>query len=160
MRIHACFILAFLLGTSLSEVRKLYPKSADDQKNAEAFLAKLESVDDDANTTLVGYKGAAIAMQAKFAKTIKEKKQLLNTGAVLIEKSIATDPGNIELRMVRLSIQESLPKIVGYSKNMKEDRDFIISKLPSAPSDIKSYISDFVLQSKSFSTAEKAAIKR
>ncbi len=159
MKLFFIFLFTLALGINVGEVRKLYPNSADSKTNAEAFLNKLEDVDHNSSAVLMCYKGAALAMQAKFAKTIKEKKAKIKAGAAIIEDAIEKDNKNIEMRMIRLSIQESLPKIVGYSKDISDDRDFILNNISGTPPSLKDYILDFVMQSKSFTAAQKASLK-
>ncbi|GAA6764110.1 hypothetical protein AAFH68_00380 [Flavobacterium sp. CGRL1] len=63
------------------------------------------------------------------------------------------------MRMIRLSIQEDVPAITGYKKNIKEDKKFITTYYPSQSGALKEYLKDFVLQSKSFSEKEKQFVK-
>lgn len=76
----------------------------------------------------------------------------------MVEFAVASEPNNIEIRMIRLSIQEKAPKIVNYNKNKKEDKDFLVNHYKEQSGNLKTYIKNFMLQSKSFSTAEKQTI--
>src|SRR5699024_11238863 len=48
-----------------------------------------------------------------------------------IEDAVKADKENIEIRLVRLIIQENTPKIAGYKENIKEDKEFIIKHFKS-----------------------------
>lgn len=151
----------FFSNPDISEVRKIYVDASKSKAAADAFLAKVKNIPDtDSDKKLVAYKGCAIALQGKFASKIKDKKKFLTKGALLVDGSIKSDPNSVELRMIRLSIQETLPLIItSYRKNIKEDKDFILSHYKSLEPEMENYIRNFIQQSESFSTEEKQAAK-
>src|SRR5690606_4169 len=108
---------------------------------------------------LVAYKGAALTLKAKFAKAIPDKIGFVKEGAKLVESAVAAEPNNVEIRVVRLSVQENVPAIVGYKKNIGEDKNYILSHLKDVDGDLREYIRNFILQSKSFSKAQKLSVK-
>jgi hypothetical protein len=61
--------------------------------------------------------------------------------------------------MIRLSIQENVPGITGYKKNIKEDKKYLTAHYAEQSGALKEYLKDFVLQSKSFSEKEKQFVK-
>lgn len=83
----------------------------------------------------------------------------MKEGAKLIELAITAEPNNIEIRMVRLSIQENVPAIVGYKKNIAQDKAFILQHYKEQPEALRDYIKNFMATAKSFSAQEKQAIK-
>lgn len=151
----------FLVGVitvnpSLEEVRGLYKKSAKSKIVALQLYKKLENVKQDKNAVLLAYKGASITLKAKYTKGIKNKKKLFKQGVVILEKQIAKQPNHIELRLIRLSIQENIPKILKYKKHIFQDKKFIQNNFKKVKNKkLKNYIKEFVLQSKSFSEEEK-----
>jgi len=149
----------FFSNPEISEVRKIYTDASKSKASADAFLAKVKSIsDNDPDEKLVAYKGCAIALQGKFASKIKDKKKFLTKGALLVEAAIKKVPNDVELRMIRLSIQETLPLIVtSYRKNIKEDKAYILAHYKSLEQEMESFIKNFIQQSESFSTEEKAA---
>ena len=98
-------------------------------------------------------------MNAKYSKQIKSKISCLKEGSKLIEFAILNDPKNIEIHLIRLSIQENLPKIANYNKNRKEDANFILQHYKEQPVYLKEYLKSFILQSKSFTDQEKQSLK-
>jgi hypothetical protein len=84
---------------------------------------------------------------------------LVKDGATSLEEIVKNNPNNAELRVIRMSVQENVPKIVGYNKNLKEDKTFLINNYSKQNSDLKSYIKQFANQSKTFSGTEKASLK-
>ena len=152
-------LFIFFGNPEISEVRKLYTDAAKSESNAEAFIAKLASVSDtDSNKVLVAYKGCGLTLKSKFSGKLGEKISFMKEGARLIDAAAAAEPNNIEIRMIRLSVQESVPKIVNYRANKKEDKAAIL-RLYKDSGELKDYIKNFVNQSKSFTGAEKKALK-
>lgn len=154
-------ILFFLFfgNPEITEIRKLYTDAAKSESAAEAFNAKLAPVsDNDNNKVLVAYKGCALTLKSKFSGKLSEKISFMKEGAKLIDAAAVAEPNNIEIRMIRLSVQESVPRIVNYRANKAEDKAAIL-KLFKDSGELKDYIKNFIDQSKSFTAAEKKALK-
>lgn len=160
MKTFFSIFLLLILGSNpnLAEIRKAFPTAANSEANAIAFATKLADVDSD-DKTLVAYKGASITMLSKFKKKVSEKISIFKEGAKLIESAVASEPNNIEVRLVRLSIQENVPGIVKYKKNIKEDAVFILKHYKEQNNTLKDYLKSFILHSKSFSSEEKQSCK-
>ena len=154
------FCLLFSFGNpDISEIRKLYPSAANSEVASKEFLSKLSEVTTESNKILLAYKGSSITISAKFEKKISDKIKAFKEGSKLVEFAITSDPNNIEIRLIRLSIQENVPAIVKYNKNKKEDAAFILSHYKEQSNALKAYLKTFILQSKSFSPDEKQTIK-
>lgn len=153
-----CLLLSFSNTPEITEIRKLYSSVVISESNAKEFASKLANIEKDDNKTLVAYKGASIVILSRYKKEIQEKSKNFKEGAKMVEFAVASDPNNIEIRMIRLSIQEKAPKIVNYNKNKKEDKEFLLDHYKKQSGNLKAHIKNFMLQSKSFSTAEKQTI--
>ena len=103
------------------------------------------------------YKGASIMMYAKYS--VKNVRELLKEGKEWVEEALNKEPENIEIRLVRLSLQEHLPKIVPYHKNIDEDKKVILDSFYSQSKLLQKYLQDYIQSSKSFSPEEKKRIK-
>lgn len=143
----------------LASIRKIYPDVAKSEANAKEFTEKLSGVSNNDEKILVAYKAASILVDSKFESIMGSKISRFKEGAKLLEATLKSDPNNIEIRMIRLSIQEDVPGITGYKKNIKEDKKFITEHYPAQTGALKEYLKDFVLQSKSFSEKEKQFVK-
>ena len=153
------FVSLFLSSPKLKQVRIAYVQAVNDKEITLQLNKDLSEVVKADDKVLVAYKGAVLTLMAKFAKSAKEKKPLFKEGARLIEFAISEKPNDIEIRVVRLGVQENSPKIVGYRKNKEEDKQFIINHLNEVSSkELKAYIKGFVMQSKTFSEEEKSLI--
>lgn len=154
----SCLLLLVARSADISEVRKLYTDAAKSEANANAFSQKLADVPDtDDNKVLVAYKGCALTLKSKFSGVLGDKISFMKQGAKLIDAAAAAEPNNIEIRMIRLSVQESVPRIVNYRANKKEDKAVILKNYKDA-GDLKEYIRKFINQSKSFTAAEKKSV--
>jgi hypothetical protein len=143
----------------LASIRKMYTDVAKSETAAKDFLEKLSGISSGDEKILVAYKAASILLDSKFESKLGEKIERFKEGAKLLESTVASDPNNVEIRMIRLSIQENVPGITGYKKNIKEDKKFITAHYAEQNATLKEYLKNFVLQSKSFSTKEKQFVK-
>lgn len=161
-QIFLIFWIGFFASVSISEVRELYKNCSISKEKALHFYQKLANVEkNDKNIVLSSYKAAAITLKSKYEKGLKRKKQLFKEGALLLEENIKKEPNNIELRLIRLSIQENVPKILRYKKNITEDKHFIYKNLHQVKNKkLRNYIKTFVLQSKSFTKEEKNVLSQ
>jgi len=140
----------------LNSVRNDYKEAAQDKTRVNSFNAQLASVSKKDNSILVAYKGAGIALKGRYAKKIKDKKQFFIEGITLVEYALKKSPKNIELRFIRLGIQENTPKLLKYKGKIVEDKKFILSHYKMIKSsNLKKHIKAYVLQSKVFSVEEK-----
>jgi hypothetical protein len=149
----------FAAVPDLASIRKMYTDVPKSEANAKDFVEKLSGVSNNDDKIMVAYKAASILLDSKYEKKIGEKISRFKEGAKLLESTIASEPNNIEIRMIRLSIQENVPGITGYKKNIKEDKKYLTAHYAEQSGLLKQYLKDFVLQSKSFSEKEKQFVK-
>ena len=119
----------------------------------------LEDVSKQDSKTLVAYKGASIALQAKFSPKKEDKKKQFIEGTQLLDYALKNDSNNLEIRLIRLSIQENTPKIMKYKANIAEDKQFIVSNFSKQSNSLKDFVRVYLKQSKVFSEIEKASMQ-
>lgn len=147
------------LSPELSEVRMAYKEAANNPEKVDSFYKTLINVNKQDNVALVAYKGASIALKAKYAETLKDKKDGFIEGVSYIEFAIEKEPNAIEPRFIRLGIQENTPKILKYKDNIDQDKLFLLKQYKNISSkNLKDHIIDFMLQSKVFTDQEKQTI--
>lgn len=100
------------------EARLSYELAVDSAEICSTQISKLKESSD---PTEIGYLGAYQAIQAKHVASPFKKLSSFKTGKNNIEKAIAIDPNNLELRLLRLSIQKNTPGILGYKMSIKSD---------------------------------------
>lgn len=161
MKLLLTFILWFNFAGNpdLASIRKMYTDVSKSETNAKEFLDKLAGISGNDDKILVAYKAASILLDSKFEKKLGTKMERFKEGAKLLESTVKSDPNNIEIRMIRLSIQENVPAITGYKKNIKEDKKFITEHYDEQNNSLKEYLKNFILQSKSFSEKERQFVK-
>ncbi|KIC03181.1 hypothetical protein OA88_04560 [Flavobacterium sp. JRM] len=154
------FLLVSLVSTpDLATIRKIYPTASGSETSAKDFTAKLNDISTTDENILVAYKAASILLDSKYEKKLSTKMSRFKEGAKLLEGTVVKEPNSIEIRMIRLSIQENVPGITGYKKNIKEDKKFILAHYKDQNTALKEYLKNFILQSKSFSAEEKQTVK-
>lgn len=146
-----------LVSLDINTVRDAYREAANDATKIEAFGKLLSDVSKKDAIALIAYKGASITLLAKNEKRIKDKKDLFVEGVSYIEYALEKSPNNIEIRFIRLGIQENTPKILKYKSNIEEDKQFVLKQYKTIKSsNLRQHIKDYILQSKAFSDEEKA----
>ncbi len=156
-----CFFLFMalpILGFSqtMEGLRANYPKATEDEALAQALYAELAHVSADGDAVLLAYKGAVLTLLGKFAKVVKAKKGYFKKGAGLIEQAVDAQPNAIEIRCLRLGVQENAPKIAGYGTSINDDKKFILDNYGMTKDEgAKKFVKGFVTVSKMFTQAEK-----
>lgn len=158
MKLILSLVTAFLFffQSDLEALRNSYAKANDSSTNTSNFIEVAERQSGSDPVTL-GYKAAAKIMEAKVSKG--NRKALVKTGATNLEGIIKNNPNNAELRLIRLSVQENIPKIVGYRGSLKDDKAFLLNNYSKQNAALKNYIKRFAMQSKTITEAERATLK-
>lgn len=148
------------ISIDLPQVRVAYREASHNEGKVKQLHEDLLSVSKTDNKVLVAYKGAVITMMAKYATGVKDKKNLFKDGAELLEYAIELDSNNVEIRCIRLSVQENVPKITGYNKNIKEDKNFILENFDAMDDKgAKNFVSGYASESEVFNEAEKQLLQ-
>lgn len=150
------FLCIPLQSLDLNTIRNSYKEAAQDSTKLKEYNKQLTTVTKDSNTIFVGYKGAGIALKGRYSKKIKEKKKFFIEGIALLEFAIEKSPNSIELRFIRLGIQENTPKLLKYKGKIAEDKNYILNQFKAVKSlKLKEHIREYILQSKLFTAEEK-----
>lgn len=154
-----CCMWICVQTVDLQKTRDAYKLAAQDIDKVSSFYFDLQGVNKQDKVELVAFKGASIALMARGAKTIKEKKEGFVEGVNLVEYAINKDSSNIEVRFIRLSIQQNTPKILKYNQDIESDKTFILNHYNTIKSaHLKAHIGDYISHSKKFSDSEKAVV--
>ena len=111
------------LSIDLDYIRNHYQQAISDEKMCEEMINKLEKVKD--NSVYLAYLGSFQTIWANHVTSPFSKLSTFKKGKENIEKAVDSDRNNIEIRLIRLSVQKNCPAFLGYSKNIKEDEQFI-----------------------------------
>jgi len=146
----------FSLAQNVQELRDEYPKASLNSEVADMLSLSVANVSENDAPTLTAYKGALLTIKAKFAKSIKDKKSNFKQGVTLLEASIKRAPENIEIRCLRMGVQENSPKFLKYKSSIEGDKKFLIDNYSTLKNkEIKDFIKGYVKISKLFTDAEK-----
>ncbi|WP_262247217.1 hypothetical protein [Parapedobacter soli] len=126
----ALMYTALVHAQDLDDLRLLYRDATKSEEQAQAFYEPLAGVTRSDKPILVAYKGAGLMLLARYEK-LAARGPKVKEAVPWIEQAIADEPQNAEIRLIRLSIQEHLPKFLKYNQNIETDRDFIQNALPS-----------------------------
>ena len=153
---HIYFVILFLSfgalqAQSLEKVRVAYTTASDSKENAVAF-AELMTNTPTTDVVLNAYKGASKMILAKFGGN---RIALLKEGKPLLENALKQQPQNAELHLIRLSVQEHLPKVVPYRNDITDDKNFILTHYAQQTRELQKYIAGFLKKSKVFNDGEK-----
>ena len=158
-----CVLLVSIVASAqdLKEIRSQYSEAVKSSEITNSLEGELMNVNFVNNSTLLAYKGAVLTLKAKFSKSKEEKKRYYKEGVSSIENAIKVDSSNIEIRYLRLSVQENSPKFLGYHKNVEEDKEIILKNYSNISSkELKEILKDYVLKSESFDENEKSELKK
>lgn len=150
------FISIVSTAQDLNETRSEYPKAVQSAAITAKLDGELAKVTSSNKPVLLAYKGAVSTLKAKFAKSRSDKKDFFKDGVSLIESAVKAEPSNLEIRYIRMSVQENSPKFLGYHKNIEEDKEFILKNYASISStELKKLVKNFVMKSENFDEDEK-----
>jgi hypothetical protein len=79
-----------------------------------------------------GYHAAARMISTKFMYNPFVSIKIYNQAKKDLEKLIEENPNDIELHYIRYTIQKNTPRFIGYYKNLKEDREKLISYMETS----------------------------
>lgn len=130
-----------------AELRLSYRDATKSAEQTNAFYKQVENIQKDGNAVMVAYKGAGITLLARQLR-LTERAGRVREGVAWIEHAIERDPKNVEIRLIRLSVQEHLPKFLKYNQHIDEDKQFIRDALPKLKDKtliamIEGYFKDF-----------------
>lgn len=109
--------LCFAVSAQNNAFREFYFIELEKDKCLELFEITKEKKD----PLMMAYHGASLAMLADFGFNPVKKMEQFNTGSELITKAIELDPKNVEIRLIRLSIQMEAPDFLGFNCCIDED---------------------------------------
>ncbi|MBC8046326.1 MAG: hypothetical protein H7Y00_05985 [Fimbriimonadaceae bacterium] len=93
----------------LNEVRLLFNKSAANEESCKKLMSVLNQYNETNNSTLAAYKACATMMMANHVFNPIRKLSNFNHGKELLEKCVAADKENMEIRYLSFTIHNNFP---------------------------------------------------
>lgn len=150
----------------INQLRKDYILSVEDSNKADKLCKNLEAIEHPDALTLA-YLGSIQAIKGKHAWNPVNKLSYLKQGFATIDKAVAKDPNQLEVRFLRFSLQYYVPAFLGYSKNLMADKNKIVALIQgTSASDLKmdkevfKNIVNFMIDSKKCNTQEIVVLKK
>ncbi len=84
-----------------------------------------------ADVAVEGYRAVIWFLWADYYVNPIKKWKCFNKGKDRLEELIGENRNNVELRFLRLTIQDNLPDFLGYNSNINDDKDFIYHQISS-----------------------------
>ena len=121
-------LLIFLFLSFTSSQEEFYQIFSNN--SFEEINEKINSLSQIKNKTIIeeAYIAALLMKKSSFEKDLKVKIKTFKKGALILEELIETNQENVELKFIRLIIQENSPKILKYNTKIVEDSNFIKSR--------------------------------
>lgn len=148
----------------LTSIRKTLEAAVRDSKTADEFYKSIKRIES-GKPIIIGFKAMSELVLCKHVFNPISKLSHFHSGKDLLEKAIAIDPENIELRFYRYCTQLNVPSILNYSYNLKEDKQFLFKfiesqvKNPKKDLDLYSRIKKFLLTNKYATETDKQKLK-
>lgn len=126
---------------SLSRVRQLYLEAVSDESAISRGMEAIEQIravgefrsGTSATAVLSAYRGAFITLRAKHGFWPPARLRHLNEGLAVLDRAVAAQPDQPEIRYLRLLSCYFLPGILGRGDSVREDFDALARLLPTAP---------------------------
>jgi hypothetical protein len=117
-------------------------------QSIEAVNKELKIVKASTITEKDAYEGTLLMTKAGLVKNPAEKIKYFKSGRAELEIRIKKNITDIELRFLRLMIQENAPPVVNYKGDLKEDKEFIERSFKTLSPEMQKYILDYSKRSK------------
>ncbi len=92
-------------------------------------IYKVLSAYQSADPLIIAFTGTAEALKAKHAWNPYNKLRFIMKASKTMRKAVDGDPSNVDIRFMRFSIQHFTPVFLGYSKELDEDRKFLVQSI-------------------------------
>ena len=123
------FFATMIYGQDLSDFRLLLQKGENSEKATKTLIT---SSQDAFNKTKKPIFEAFFAVgnffMAKHAVNPLSKYSYFNKGKKALDNAVSKDPNNLEIRFMRYISQEQTPAFLGYNKDLKSDKTFILAE--------------------------------
>ena len=124
------FVISYnTFSNELEQYRSLYYGVCLNETDIHDFSNFLELHSKNDDEVKKGYQAVIWFLWADYHWSPVKKWKCFSKGKDSLDELISANRDNVELRFLRLTIQDNSPKILGYNSNIEKDKDFIYSKL-------------------------------
>ncbi|MEC5156718.1 hypothetical protein [Chryseobacterium sp. MP_3.2] len=135
-----------MFSQNLPELRTLLKTGETSEASAKVLIDKSSTAFTKTKQPIyAGFMAIGQFFMAKHAFSPFKKMSYFNEGKKNLDNAIIKDPKNAEIRLLRLITQEKAPKLLGYSKNISEDKRIITSEYTKIEDEaLKLYIKNYL----------------
>ena len=145
---------------TLNELRNCYQQAATQKMAAEKMDQLAMLIDTNSEPVLIGYKGVNEMLQAKYSWNPISKWNRFNKGRTLLQLAVKRDNTNLEIRLLRYSIQSNIPSFLNYHAQIVTDKHYLILNTPhSNDKRLKEMIINYFASTHNLTTTELNNIK-
>lgn len=113
---------------SLAEIREEYFYSSFGKDKIAGFNAEILKVENRA-AVIVAYDAAAKAIMTRTTWNWFRKLEYLQESRKLFEEAVKMDSANVEIRILRFTVEDRIPFYLGFSDHMEMDKAIIMQNL-------------------------------
>lgn len=131
-------------GSAYQSLRDAYYQAAQSEEGMEVFQEEIDKWQQE-DVLKSGYEAMYFFLKAKYSWNPYAKLSYFYDGKDLLEEAIESDQDNLELRFLRLAIQDNLPEILNYNQEIEADRTFLNQHIGAcADQDLKQRIEEYL----------------
>jgi hypothetical protein len=119
------FVTAEMHSTDIFYLRNLFFEASNSKEKTDYMIKVLSKAEDKSLPIVKGYTAMSYMLLAKHGFNFLARYNNFITGRDLLEKAIAEDRNNVELRFLRLSVQLNVPSILNYSDSIEADKSIV-----------------------------------
>lgn len=148
----------------MDNIRMDFYEATHDSGKSIPLFEKISNVNNPP-ALLIAYRAATEAVMIKTKWNPFVKFSLLNKSRDSFLNAVEKDDRDLEIRFLRFSVQHHIPGFLGYSKDMDEDKTFIIDRIESykreavVNDEMVNYIIDFLIASNRCTAEEINKVK-
>jgi hypothetical protein len=160
----ACCWLSSIASPDIAQVRALFLDAYVNESSARKLAEVLNDCSKQ-DPVFTGYRGMSQVMMCNYVHNPFSKLSFFLNGRNLIEQALAQDPGNVELRFLRFTVQSNVPSILNYSNKLTEDKSILLGYIMNGgnsggkTAELRSMITAYFMQTSCCSEEEKQLIR-
>lgn len=116
-----------MFSKDLIAVRRLFYAASQNNAKTDSLLRYIDHMEDVKSPISRGYRGMYYMLKARYSYNPVSKLSSFSKGRKLLEGAITSDPANVELRFLRLSVQLNAPSFLDYNDDIEQDKKTIVS---------------------------------
>ncbi len=127
--IGAICIASLFAPQDLKKMRAYYTTISEDEKSAISLKVLAKSNTGVPFNISRAYQAAAEMALAKYRNNPITRLNVFNSGKKMLESVVSADSTSLEIRYIRLAIQQNAPSFLGYNTSILKDRNYLINNL-------------------------------